>query len=359
MGKIYCTKHLKEGQTAGSKAPSDISNIAESMGIEPLVFLSSKKIYNSITLQRIKAMFLGIKNWHSINKLIEKNSYIIIQHPNEGIYVSRRYIDICKKNKNAHFIAFIHDLDSIRGNLNLKNQQQLSKRNRVADYEILNKCELVISHNESMSDALIGMGIDKTKIINLGIFDYLVSGIVPDNRQFERSVTIAGNLMPGKCKYLYKLLSDENRKFAVHLYGPGFEDKEYKNVVYHGSFPPDVLPTQLEGGFGLIWDGDSDESCVGNSGEYLRYNNPHKTSLYLASNMPVIFWNEAAIKPFIDNNNAGLGISSLSDLNNLFDDMSEEYYYKLREGAQKAGERIRNGYYCKQVLEEIKNKLRI
>ena len=354
IGSMYCTKHLKKGETAGSKAPSDISKITETMGIKPLVFIASKKVPNNIYLRRFKALFSGIRSWNSIYGQMDRNSYVIIQHPNEGIYVSRRYMDICRKRKNIHFIALIHDLDSIRGNLNLKNQQQLSKRNNIADKEILNKCDLIISHNRHMSEFMINMGIDKSKIIDLGIFDYLVDGDVPQERTFDKSVTVAGNLMPGKCKYLYNLLEDERRSFVVHLYGPSFEDKGYKNIVYHGSVPPDKLPTQLEGSFGLVWDGDSIDSCTGNSGEYLRYNNPHKTSLYLASNIPVLVWNEAAINEYVESNHAGVGIGNLHDIDAILDDLSEEDYNRLQSGARTAGEKIRNGHYCRNAIEKTK-----
>ena len=50
----------------------------------------------------------------------------------------------------------------------------------------------------------------------------------------------------------------------------------------------------MEGSFGLVWDGISVETCAGVYGEYLKVNNPHKTSLYLASGIPVIIWKEAA-----------------------------------------------------------------
>jgi hypothetical protein len=355
---MYCTKHIKNGNTAGSKAPTDISFIAESLGVRPLVFISSKWIPGNIYMRRIKALFSGLKTWRRLFREIDEESYVIVQHPYESINVFRRYIDICKQKKNVHFIALIHDLDSIRGNFNLKNQQQLSKRNRVGDYEILSKCDYIISHNESMSVLLTKMGIEKRKIIDLEIFDYIVNGEVPKDRMFDKSVTVAGNLMPGKCKYLYELLGYENRSFTLHLYGPGFEDRGFKNVIYHGSFPSDTLPTQLEGSFGLVWDGDAMESCVGNSGEYLRYNNPHKTSLYLASNMPVIVWNEAAIKSYIENNKAGVGVNNLYELNDLLDGLPLDEYSMLQSNSCIAGKKIRSGYYFKRTMEELNSRLR-
>jgi hypothetical protein len=266
-------------------------------------------------------------------------------------------MDFCRKNKNIHFIALIHDLDSIRGNLNLKNQQQLSKRNGIADIEILSKCEYIISHNARMAEFMTETGVEKSKIINLGIFDYLVEGIVPEKREYDRSVTVAGNLMPGKCDYLYKLLEDEQRNYTIHLYGPGFDDKGYKNVIYHGSVIPDKLPTMLEGSFGLVWDGDSIDSCRGNSGEYLRFNNPHKTSLYLASNMPVLVWDEAAIREYVEDKHAGIGVSSLHDIDALFDRITENEYKGLLKGAQTAGERIRSGYYTRTAIEKIRKRI--
>ena len=36
-----------------------------------------------------------------------------------------------------------------------------------------------------------------------------------------------------------------------------------ENENYFGSFLPDELPAALEGGFGLVWDGDSAETCSG------------------------------------------------------------------------------------------------
>ena len=58
-----------------------------------------------------------------------------------------------------------------------------------------------------------------------------------------------------------------------------------QNVVYKGVYPPDQLPDKIQGGWGLIWDGSSLKGCQGNYGEYLKYNNPHKTSFYIAMEM--------------------------------------------------------------------------
>ena len=73
-----------------------------------------------------------------------------------------------------------------------------------------------------------------------------------------------------------------------------------KNVKYCGQYKPEELPEKLEGGFGLVWDGDDLGACTGVFGEYMKYNNPHKTSLYLASGLPVIIWEKAAMAKYIE-----------------------------------------------------------
>ena len=58
----------------------------------------------------------------------------------------------------------------------------------------------------------------------------------------------------------------------------------------------------------------SSETCKGSFGEYLRINNPHKTSLYLASGIPVIIWSKAALAEFIEKNKCGITVDSLYEI---------------------------------------------
>ncbi|NRO11242.1 Beta-1,6-galactofuranosyltransferase WbbI [Lactobacillus helveticus] len=50
-----------------------------------------------------------------------------------------------------------------------------------------------------------------------------------------------------------------------------------------------------------------------NTGNYLRYNDPHKLSLYLASGIPVIIWKKAAEAKFVEENKVGITVDSLED----------------------------------------------
>lgn len=64
---------------------------------------------------------------------------------------------------------------------------------------------------------------------------------------------------------------------------------EYQ-TTYHTkeSLAAEELPGALVQSFGLVWDGNSMDTCTGNYGSYLRINDPHKVSLYLSSGLPII-----------------------------------------------------------------------
>mgnify|MGYP007079152982 FL=1 len=89
--------------------------------------------------------------------------------------------------------------------------------------------------------------------------------------------------------------------YKFNLYGNGFDlekaqGKEHFNCK--GFVRSDELIATAEGDFGLVWDGFSVDACTGNFGEYLKYNNPHKTSLYIRCELPVIIWDQAALSDF-------------------------------------------------------------
>ena len=102
-----------------------------------------------------------------------------------------------------------------------------------------------------------------------------------------------------------------------------------ENETYFGSFLPDELPAALEGGFGLVWDGDSAETCSGVFGEYLRYNNSHKASLYLASGFPLVVWKQSALSHFVLEKGCGIAVESLHDLKETIDNLSDADYQDL------------------------------
>ena len=86
--------------------------------------------------------------------------------------------------------------------------------------------------------------------------------------------------------------------------------------------------------------------------DYLRINNPHKTSLYLACGIPIITWNKAAIAQYVRKNRVGITVSSLDEINEKLKDVSKDEYNLMRKNAKKCSERVRKGYYLKKAIQE-------
>ncbi len=348
----YIDRGIKKRNTAGAKAPADISKICDTMGMErfgmPMFPAEKGKLY-----QKLWLMFVGTFYWLKLEKKIQRGDRIIYQHPMYGNRVALKFVPRIRKKKKCKFIVLIHDLESLRKGIEgvIKNNE---KTNFIADNLLLEQFDYVICHNEYMKKYLIRQGFDATKIICLEIFDYLSDYVPEKNDKEKMSIAIAGNLAAGKSEYIYKLLNNSSA-IRIHLYGINFDRTQCKsNAIYHGSFSPEELPKYLKGSFGLVWDGASAESCVGNTGEYLRYNNPHKTSLYLSSGIPVIVWKEAAIADFVLKNHCGIAVKSLYDIEKVLSDITFSEYDEMKKNAEKIGKKMKNGFFTKKAIGECK-----
>ena len=132
-----------------------------------------------------------------------------------------------------------------------------------------------------------------------------------------------------------------------NLYGRGYEPDGRENISYLGAFVPEELPLHLDGSFGLVWDGPSVDTCSGIFGDYLSLNNPHKVSLYLASGLPVIIWEGAALASFIEKAGVGFTVSSLHEIRNMIDRLSDEEYEKMKLNAKQIGRKLKSGAYLR------------
>ena len=257
-----------------------------------------------------------------------------------------------RKWKGCRFVALIHDIGILRNDGN-NFGKKVGKTTLFADGQLLKKYDVVICHNDRMKKYLVDGDIPFDRIVSLEMFDYLTEvNAVKRKRSAVPSIAIAGNLGKEKSSYIYEMDFSQN-DLTVHLYGKGFDvSLPASSLNYHGSFKPEELPGHLEGEFGLVWDGTSTETCAGGTGEYLRYNNPHKLSLYLASNMPVIIWEEAAAADFVLSRKAGFTVKSLDEIPEKIRKLSTEEYMRMCLAAGEEGEKLRNGYYTKKALRQ-------
>jgi len=332
----------KKVNNAAFKAPEDVAAIASALGFRRLDINvryrafsdKSKLIEGYYYIKSILQCLLVLMK-------VKKNSVVLIQTPTGGGFVRNYMLKNLRKRKNIKFISFFHDVEKLRG-------IQVNDAEEYFFNFLLSISDGIVVHNSRMKEWFMKKeGIDDSRIISLGIFDYLAAP-VSRNRRLGKQVIIAGNLDPKKVRYLSGL-KELDTDFL--LYGSNYDESvSGENISYMGSFPPEELPSVLSDGFGLIWDGECVETCSGTFGNYLRYNNPHKLSLYLASGLPVFIWKEAAEAEFVEENGVGYAVSSLSDIAPILNEITEEKYRELCHRVETVSARLTSGFYTKCAL---------
>ena len=330
--KYYLKEFYVKEKHAGSKARLDAEKIMLEEGYQPF-FQNNDS--NPITLTENDVLILQFPLlWHSLKTLI--------------------LTKLLRKRKFKAYLL-IHDIESLR-NRSIKSFQDVKYAilHFLQNKTVLERVDGIIAHNDKMKDVLVQLGIPEKKIISLEIFDYLIPDYEVKKTYEKRTVLLAGNFDIKKAKYARQL--PDNPKFSI--YGINFEEKNLpQNVHYNGAFSPDELPYYLEGGFGLVWDGDSPYTCSGMFGEYLKMNNPHKASLYLASGFPIIVWRQSALADFVSKNNCGILVDSLFEIAETLKSIHKKDYQELIENSKKIGEKIRQGYFLKTALEKCERIL--
>ena len=289
------------------------------------------------------------------NNVLNKDDIIILQFPLLWKSLKKQIRMRFLKKKNFKAYLLIHDIESVRNKrIRTFTDFKYSIIYYLQNKTVLERVDGIIAHNNKMKSELVKMGINPEKIVTLDIFDYLIRDFNENKIYDKDKILLAGNFDIRKTKYARNL--PEKPEFEI--YGINFEhDNLPNNVQYKGVFSPEELPNHLQGGFGLVWDGDSSDTCSGMYGEYLKINNPHKASLYLASNFPIIVWRQSALADFVKKYNCGIIIDSLYEIAGLLESMNEEKYQQLIDNCKKIGEKIRRGYYLKTALEKCERKL--
>jgi len=339
--KYYLNISIDEVMNASSKAVNDCNSILKSLGFDPFT-LNIRKDCNPF----LKKVLNGLEFMKLLR--LKKNSTLVIPHP---IYINKKYIDFLKKAKlknNLKLVFLIHDIDSLR-KIFIDALDDFNYIDKTM-YEI---SDAIIAHNEKMINYLEENGVSRKKVVNLKIFDYLAPKAEKEI-SFSKTLNIAGNLDVNKSGYIKELVSiDKSVKF--NLYGVNFDNSLLKSesINYKGAFLPDEVPLQLNEGFGLVWDGQSINTCSGNTGEYLRYNNPHKLSLYLASGLPVIIWAQAAEAKFVVENKLGYAVNSINDVTSIFKSLDEQQYSEIKSNVLKISSKLQDGYFLKEAIKKV------
>lgn len=338
--------HDNHAKNAGNKARDDVESILLADGYQALEL----KVDNWYQMSFLQAQQHKSKALQAAFDQLQAGDELLMQFPiiHHTFLIGRLMKRLQKKG--AKIFLLIHDLETIR-HAHSRQPWRQKVRNYFQEQQALKLADGLIVHNPVMKQVLVNKGLEADKIVSLEIFDYLIPAFEEQTRpELGQPIMVAGNLIPEKSGYLYALPAQP----AYNLYGVGFDEKRAAdNVSYFGSFMPDELPPALRGSFGLVWDGDRADTCSGTYGNYLRYNNSHKTSLYLAAGFPVIVWKESALAGFILEKGCGLAVSSLYDLEKVLSELSEEAYEDLLAQARLVGQELRQGHYLKTALIKL------
>lgn len=345
MTKFLIDVSRGKSNNADNKPKTDINRI-----------LKEKENFNLIYIKKFKKGKID-RNFlvkYRINKAlkesgIKKDDIVLVHYPFYSGKKFEEYLVESLDKIGAKKIALIHDIDSLRFN------ESVVFGDINGEVEYLNKYDLVISHNPSMTKLLIDKGL-KSKIINIGLFDYLnddkktnINGSL-----YKDKITFAGNL--NKSPFLSKLTVTDGIKFDVfgNINDPNSINK---TLTYNGSVSPEVLSQKLGQGYGLVWDGKSLEKPSGMIGNYLLYNNPYKASSYLSAGMPLIVWDKSAISKFVKENNIGISVGNIKDLSKELSLVSDDEFNEMCKNAAEVSKSLKDGLYTIRAVSSAIDKL--
>lgn len=338
MRFYYLARNYKNINVGGNKAKADIEETMRKIG--GLNAGSKQSHYKNALFGFISTLYRVL----SLPFNLPKENVFVLQYPFKKFYKTTCRLARIKKST---IVTIIHDLESLR-----EEKSGVKKELRNLKYS-----DYLIVHNQSMKKWLSEQGYPNPMVC-LELFDYLSevqSVTTTPVTSTAYNVLYVGKLRFRKNRFLYEMEQYCNNWNFI-LYGDGFEPDKITNrqhFKHKGFIPSDELISTQTGHFGLVWDGDSINSCSGSYGNYLRFNNPHKTSLYLRCQLPVIIWSQAALAPFIKENNVGLCIDSLEQLDTILLNLSEKAYGQMKLNATEISKKLNNGYFLEKALIEV------
>ncbi len=330
MKKIFIEDSPETGFNAGSKARNDCDSILREAGYRmAMIYVSSKP--------RKKKR----QHWYNPLKVSWKLLFCrkcVLQYPLYYIHNQEKDYMRMFRHYKGELICLIHDINSLRYG------------NPVDDgfLYVMHRADKVIVHTQGMKRAVVEKtGINPDKVEILYLFDYLTSSPCSPVDPDGKTVIFAGNLEKSLfVRELGKLSGD----VSYNLYGaPSSNVSEGPCCTYKGKFHPDDT-SAIEGNWGLVWDGDSVETCSGTIGEYLKINSSHKISLYLAACKPVIIWEESSLKDFILSNHLGIAVRSLSEIGSRIDSLTAGEKRLIAENVARISAELRSGSFLKKFI---------
>lgn len=297
--------------SAVSKPVADVIKIMSTMGVRDLGSIASIP-------DRFGGRLTSKKSLDKTFKKLMSGDVLIVQYPLYVDYPAAPQILRYLAGKGIKTIAFIHDINPLRFPKRSLKDNILRPSTRMSyAVKCLNLFTHIIYPNAAMQAAMEHQGVH-VPANTLKFYDYLVesdasqqeSGNLSSQENYKQ-IFFAGNL--DKSTFLGKYHSSvPDVDFVVFGQKPAAYSLP-ESIDYRGAKSPDELPSFLNNGLGLVWDGTSPDKISGGWGEYLRYNNPYKASSYLAAGIPLIVWKGSALAGIVAENQIGILVDSMDD----------------------------------------------
>ena len=343
--KVFISRNYRGMFDAAGKAKIDCETILAKLGWKNLGFKQSC-VTNSLLGTLISA--LGV-TWGLLR--LKRHSYICLQYPFNKFY---RYSVWGAEKKQCKILTIVHDVRSLKG------KYEFSQK----EIDLLARSHQLIIHNQSMRKWFEEQSIH-SQLFEIQAFDYLHSPKVSvDKKPFDFAqlrIVFAGNI-GSKQSFVYELDTLKKANYKVDLYGTNFHPNSVKDpsntiLDYKGVFPADEVIDRIDGDFGLVWYGESLESCDGLPGKYLKFNNPHKLSLYILCDMPIIIWDKAGMADFVVSNDIGFTISSLNELPEKMQSLTPADFERFKLNVSLIKQKLEAGNFLRQAVERAEQAI--
>lgn len=343
----FISHNFRNFTSAGNQAKSDVEKIMESMGFRNIGLRRS--------CHRGKIIHF-LRNLGSVVKasmLMRRGDVLFLQYP-----LKKYFTAVCRiaRLRGVKVVALVHDLGCCR-------RKALTVEKEVAR---LNCADYVIATNPVMAERLGQMGV-KSMIGSLDMWDNLstpasepATNTNVAGHDDKVHIAYAGSINRRKNSFLFAVGNVVDR-CVIDIYGSGFAGAQVEapeKFVDHGFVRAEDLIGSMSGDYGLVWDGDSIDACTGDFGEYLALNTPHKLSLYVRAGVPVIIWSGAAMARFVKDNNIGLCVDSLRDVDGAVAAVSSAKYAAMKSNVENMSRNLQHGFYFRRAanaaLEALK-----
>ncbi len=333
MKKYFISELLPGTDYAAGSQREDIESILLQLG------------YSSLTVPtasgNIISRLLSYNKARTLAKKLDKPGIVFFHFPVRSRVF--RYFHSLIKARGVRTIAYEIDMEGLRDN---------DKKRLQAEMNELIKFDLVITQNEIKKEFIENKTGHKQVIVHT-MHDYLgVNCKETPERTKSTVICFAGNLE--KAPFVHLLGNLKGLCFMI--YGATNAAPVAGNIIYKGKADPRELPCLLEGSFGLVWDGSSIQSGEG-AGAYLRYNIPHKMALYIMAGLPLIVWKESAMSKWVQEQQVGVALNSLSELRETLEKISVADYATYQVNMKALREKMSEGYFLKKALRSAQQLL--